>query len=55
VIQDLKKATKEELLEEARARAIPGRAEMDKDELAEALKQSYKDHPPPPPPEPRIG
>lgn len=52
MIQDLKNATKEELLEEARARAIEGRSDMDKDELVAAIKQSYRDNPPP---EPRIG
>lgn len=52
MIQDLKNATHKELLEEARARAIEGRSEMDKDELIDAIRESYRDNPPP---EPRIG
>lgn len=51
-IRDFRNATKEELLEEARARAIEGRSDMDKDELVKAIQQSYRDNPPP---EPRIG
>ena len=52
MIADLRNATKDELLEEARARAIEGRSEMDKDELIAALRDSYRENPPP---EPRIG
>lgn len=52
VLADLKAKSKEELLEIARQRSIKGRSEMDKDELATAIAQSYRDNPPP---EPRIG
>lgn len=53
--EDLHDCSVDELRERAAARNIEGRSKMDKDELVDALQDSYEETPPPPPPEPRIG